>query len=170
MPTKKKESKAPAAAVPLDKGKAKASEIDDIFGGKTAPQADGAEKTKKKKKQSEAAAEGKGSAAGDEEKEVPAKKRKAVDEIADPSVSILAKEKKQKKKQGVSEEERDFMDSRGKKRAMTEDGLRIFTEKELGINDESGGEFRFSGLYSPPKTETTSTGTPLCPFDCDCCF
>lgn len=170
MPTKK-ESKAPAAAVPLDKGKAKASEIDDIFGGKTAPLADGAEKTKRKKKQqSEAAEKGKGSAAGDKEKEVPAKKRKAVDEIADPSVSILAKEKKQRKKQGVSEEEREFMDSRGKKRAMTEDGLRIFTEKELGINDESGGESRFSSLYSAPRTEEMSTGTPLCPFDCDCCF
>lgn len=47
----------------------------------------------------------------------------------------------------------DFFDSRGinrKTRALTEDGLPIFTPKELKIG--LGG------------------GTDLCPFDCNCCF
>ena len=47
----------------------------------------------------------------------------------------------------------DFFDSRGikrKTRALTEDGLPIFTPKELRIG--LGG------------------GTDLCPFDCNCCF
>jgi hypothetical protein len=37
------------------------------------------------------------------------------------------------------------------KRRYTEDGLPIYTEEELGMNN--------------PKAGTT----PLCPFDCDCC-
>lgn len=47
----------------------------------------------------------------------------------------------------------DFFDSRGlkrKTRALTEDGLPIFTPKELKIG--------FGG------------GTDLCPFECNCCF
>lgn len=47
----------------------------------------------------------------------------------------------------------DFFDSRGlrrKTRALTEDGLPIYTPKELKIG--MGG------------------GTDLCPFDCNCCF
>ncbi|WFC98212.1 hypothetical protein MYAM1_000937 [Malassezia yamatoensis] len=43
-----------------------------------------------------------------------------------------------------------FANSRGKDRTKTEEGYRIFTEDELKLNQ--GG------------------GTPLCPFDCDCCF
>jgi hypothetical protein len=53
----------------------------------------------------------------------------------------------------TGEDDDDFFDSRGKKRksrALTEDGLPIFTPKELKIG--LGGD------------------TDLCPFDCNCCF
>ncbi|PIN22433.1 hypothetical protein CDL12_04863 [Handroanthus impetiginosus] len=38
------------------------------------------------------------------------------------------------------------------RRKRTADGLSIYTEEELGIGKPEAG------------------GTPLCPFDCDCCF
>ncbi|KAI5453736.1 hypothetical protein NCC49_005551 [Naganishia albida] len=50
------------------------------------------------------------------------------------------------------EDERAFRDSRGDgPRRKTEEGFFIFKEAELGIRPESGD-------------------TPLCPFDCECCF
>lgn len=36
-------------------------------------------------------------------------------------------------------------------RRVTEDGYKIYTMEELGLNDKGGD-------------------TDLCPFDCDCCF
>ncbi|KAG6846004.1 hypothetical protein H0H87_011052 [Tephrocybe sp. NHM501043] len=46
----------------------------------------------------------------------------------------------------------EFSDSRGSRsRKTTEEGWNIYKEDELGIRDEGGD-------------------TPLCPFDCDCCF
>ncbi|RDB28914.1 Uncharacterized protein C6G9.01c [Hypsizygus marmoreus] len=49
-------------------------------------------------------------------------------------------------------DESRFKDSRGSgPRKKTEEGWAIYKEDELGIRDE-GGE------------------TPLCPFDCECCF
>ncbi|WFD18119.1 hypothetical protein MCAP1_000331 [Malassezia caprae] len=50
----------------------------------------------------------------------------------------------------ADDEDAAFADSRGRDRKRTEEGFRIFTEDELRLNE--GG------------------GTPLCPFDCDCCF
>ncbi|KAG6868089.1 hypothetical protein C0993_007668 [Termitomyces sp. T159_Od127] len=45
-----------------------------------------------------------------------------------------------------------FRDSRGSgSRKTTEEGWLVYKEEELGIRDEGGD-------------------TPLCPFDCDCCF
>ena len=47
----------------------------------------------------------------------------------------------------------------------TDEGLKIYKEDELGINAEAGGQSNpsFDGIiYTLP-------GTPLCPFDCDCC-
>ena len=47
----------------------------------------------------------------------------------------------------------------------TDEGFSIYKEDELGINAEAGGQSNpsFDGvIYIPP-------GTPLCPFDCDCC-
>lgn len=52
-----------------------------------------------------------------------------------------------------SDEDSDFFDSRGRKRKarpLTEDGLPIYTTKELRIG--LGGD------------------TDLCPFDCNCCY
>jgi len=50
------------------------------------------------------------------------------------------------------EQERAFRDSRGKEpRKKTEEGWNIYKEDELGIAGAGGN-------------------TPLCPFDCDCCF
>jgi hypothetical protein len=60
--------------------------------------------------------------------------------------------KARKRKAEDSDEER-FKDSRGTgPRRKTEEGYLIYTEEELGINAETGGD------------------TPLCPFDCNCCF
>ena len=39
----------------------------------------------------------------------------------------------------------------GKGRKRTEEGYRIYTEEELGLNKKGGD-------------------TDLCPFDCDCCY
>ena len=56
---------------------------------------------------------------------------------------------------GPSEDDDAFADSRGaiadSKRKRTEEGFRILTEEELGLDRPDAGE------------------TDLCPFDCDCC-
>nr|CAD1837569.1 unnamed protein product [Ananas comosus var. bracteatus] len=57
------------------------------------------------------------------------------------------KKKKAKAKNGAAE---DGAEARAKRR-RTADGLLIYSERELGINPDAGG-------------------TPLCPFDCSCCF
>ncbi|KAI3622193.1 hypothetical protein WG66_015466 [Moniliophthora roreri] len=64
------------------------------------------------------------------------------------------KESKSKsdKLDAVREDEEKFKDSRGTgPRRKTEEGWSIYKEDELGINDQGGD-------------------TPLCPFDCQCCF
>jgi len=58
------------------------------------------------------------------------------------------------RKDSVKDKDDDqrFKDSRGSgPRRKTEEGWSIYKEDELGIGDEGGD-------------------TPLCPFDCDCCF
>ena len=47
----------------------------------------------------------------------------------------------------------------------TDEGLKIYKEDELGINAEAGGQSNpsFDGIIY------ILSGTPLCPFDCDCC-
>ena len=100
-----------------------------------------------------------------EKKEKVEKKEKKIsdkdskDEIDD--IFAAAKQKKspsggseEKKKVSVPRPEDDsFSDIRGtkrKKRPLTEDGLPIYTAKEMGMG--KGGD------------------TEQCPFDCDCCF
>jgi hypothetical protein len=56
-----------------------------------------------------------------------------------------------KRKAAAQEKTKTFSVNPSKQRRYTEDGLPIYTEEELGINN--------------PKAGTT----PLCPFDCDCC-
>ncbi|TFY79730.1 hypothetical protein EWM64_g4288 [Hericium alpestre] len=67
-------------------------------------------------------------------------------------VSRMAGVKRPKAAEKVIDDEARFKDSRGiGPRRKTEEGFSIFKEDELGIRPESGE-------------------TPLCPFDCDCCF
>ena len=85
------------------------------------------------------------------------KKRKKPEQIKADKANVNGEEKpksmkKKKKKNSKEDEERRFTDPPSKSRKKTEDGFSIYTEDELGFNNSSGG------------------GTPLCPFDCDCCF
>ena len=86
------------------------------------------------------------------------KKRKKPEQIKADKANVngeekpKSKKKKKKKKKSKEDEERRFTDPPSKSRKKTEDGFSIYTEDELGFNNSSGG------------------GTPLCPFDCDCCF
>lgn len=62
------------------------------------------------------------------------------------------KNTKSAEKKTDHEMEGKFQDSRGSEsRRKTEEGWAIYKEDELGIHDKGGD-------------------TPLCPFDCDCCF
>jgi hypothetical protein len=45
-----------------------------------------------------------------------------------------------------------FGESTGKARKRTDEGYQIYSEEELGLGNKGGGD------------------TPLCPFDCDCCY
>jgi hypothetical protein len=47
----------------------------------------------------------------------------------------------------------------------TDEGFSVYKEDELGINAEAGGQFN----TSPCGFIHISLGTPLCPFDCNCC-
>ncbi|XP_057959626.1 uncharacterized protein C6G9.01c [Malania oleifera] len=60
------------------------------------------------------------------------------------------KMKKKMKSKGVKDQGLSDPPSRPRKR--TGDGLAVYTEEELGIGKADAG------------------GTPLCPFDCSCCF
>ncbi|KAL1952067.1 hypothetical protein VTO73DRAFT_1216 [Trametes versicolor] len=153
-----------------------ASEIDDIFASKgrssaAAPAASSsssqAPEKKKKKKDKDKSAKRKRDADPDVEEAAPSKppKRKIPETVFDPLAAIgapSAKEgrprkttatvvKAQKPKKDREEDGR-FKDSRGTgPRRKTEEGFSIFKEDELGITDQGGD-------------------TPLCPFDCQCCF
>ncbi|WVQ81981.1 hypothetical protein IAT38_004108 [Cryptococcus sp. DSM 104549] len=73
---------------------------------------------------------------------------------APPAAAKSKKEKGKSLKRDRNEVDDDeiFRDSRGTgPRRQTEEGFLIFKEAELKIDPEAGG-------------------TPLCPFDCDCCF
>ncbi|KAG9157321.1 hypothetical protein Leryth_004958 [Lithospermum erythrorhizon] len=85
------------------------------------------------------------------------KKRKLVKENEASEVPNVKKKMKKSKKSfdkgkiGI-ENVGGFKDEPFRPRKKTGDGLKVYTEDELGLaNDNSGG-------------------TRLCPFDCDCCF
>ncbi|CAE6378595.1 unnamed protein product [Rhizoctonia solani] len=152
-------------------------EIDDIFSGKSAskgkskepepkqtpsPQTTLRKKKKKGKKVVEPDAPAKDSVDQPEPVEPVSAgtKRKAPETIVDPSLEVEVKSKKTKsskakvgkKSATVDSDDERFRDSRGTgPRRRTEEGYAIYKEDELGINDEGGD-------------------TPLCPFDCECCF
>ncbi|KAH8997536.1 hypothetical protein EDB92DRAFT_1840324 [Lactarius akahatsu] len=69
------------------------------------------------------------------------------------TATVSSQPRSSKKRKLVEKLDQDkFNDSRGRNpRRKTEEGFSIFKEDELGINVEAGG-------------------TPLCPFDCNCCF
>ncbi|KAE8664387.1 hypothetical protein F3Y22_tig00112800pilonHSYRG00102 [Hibiscus syriacus] len=72
-----------------------------------------------------------------------------------PNGEEKSKPKSSKKKRSTeSKENRDegFSESSSRPRRKTADGFTIYTEEELGIGKSDAGN------------------TPLCPFDCDCCF
>ncbi|KAG9098744.1 hypothetical protein FRC06_006021 [Ceratobasidium sp. 370] len=143
-------------------------EIDDIFAGKAKskgkakdvedPAPNAPLPSKKKKRKSKRVEAGEPPAAP-VIAPVAGTKRKLPETVVDPSLEAEPKVKKSKegKKAKVavraenSDDER-FRDSRGTgPRRRTEEGYAIYKEDELGIGMEGGD-------------------TPLCPFDCDCCF
>lgn len=124
---------------------------------------------------SEASRDGKqGVAAVTEEKKLPSSAKKTNDEIDEifaskkrvkgdrvksdkrgDALSVGAKKMKKKNIKGRGEGDNvngvaSEWSSRPRKR--TGDGLAVYTEDELGTNKEDAGS------------------TPLCPFDCSCCF
>jgi len=145
------------------------SEIDDIFAAKkstvkvvdqpvastsTSTDATGSKKKKKDKKRKRRAEEAQDPGINEEQ---PQKKR-VVETIHDPSTAASSSRNAVKPGRDVKTAKKEkedlgrFKDSRGTgPRRKTEEGFGIFKEAELGINPEAGG-------------------TPLCPFDCDCCF
>ncbi|KAK0465424.1 DUF1764-domain-containing protein [Desarmillaria tabescens] len=138
------------------------SEIDDIFAAKTLPRlpatsSSSSSTTKKSKKRRR-------DHSTDDHHEPPPKKR-VPETVIDPSSTVSAPKRiKQTKgsdrskikpfkseKDAKGDEER-FKDSRGSgPRRKTEEGWSVYKEDELGMTNEGGD-------------------TPLCPFDCDCCF
>ncbi|KIM85372.1 hypothetical protein PILCRDRAFT_817378 [Piloderma croceum F 1598] len=137
------------------------SEIDDIFASKgkakaIQPVASSSTASKRKKKKD------KGKKRGLEAANEPmTKKRPAPETVVDPSTQIpsakrakvaITTSKKPGKQDSSKDDEDRFKDSRGSgPRRKTEEGFSIFKEDELGIGGEGGD-------------------TPLCPFDCQCCF
>ncbi|PWN29915.1 DUF1764-domain-containing protein [Jaminaea rosea] len=148
--TKTKKRKADDSKVSEPEGKASSS--------KSAETSDKKEKKKKEKKNKldETPAESSSSA-----KKTAARPPPAVvhdPSAAAPSASSSATTKPppaKKSKKGKSKEDAElaaFTSSRGLDdgRARTEEGYRIYSAEELGLNNDGGG-------------------TPLCPFDCNCC-
>jgi len=135
------------------------SEIDDIFASKGKSQPIASSSTvltptvKKKKKKKQQCVDSSASATK------PSKKRPPPETVIDPSASMpSAKRLKPDKggskygKDNEKDDEERFKDSRGSgPRRKTEEGYSIYKEDELGMRDEGGD-------------------TPLCPFDCQCCF
>ncbi|KAI9087330.1 hypothetical protein K1719_030650 [Acacia pycnantha] len=84
------------------------------------------------------------------------KRKKSEAEKTEKSDDVSKRPKKAKKnmkKSKVSAGVGDIIDPPpSRPRKTTEDGLAIYTEEELGINKADAGS------------------TPLCPFDCSCCF
>ncbi|XP_057426557.1 uncharacterized protein C6G9.01c-like [Lotus japonicus] len=97
--------------------------------------------------------------AGNEIDEIFAGKKRKKDEVGKsgkPDEVTMTTEKVKKKKNNKKKTDRpddgEFVDRPSRPRKKTQDGLSIYTEEELGINKQDAGS------------------TPLCPFDCSCCF
>ncbi|KAJ7107629.1 hypothetical protein C8R43DRAFT_1044712 [Mycena crocata] len=127
------------------------SEIDDIFAKRPVASTSAIVPPKKKHKPKEKQVTEKTAPAGS------SKKRPAPETILDPSARAPPQKRNKVDKPSVvassdKEDSERFKDSRGfGPRRKTEEGWSIYKEDELGIGDNGGD-------------------TPLCPFDCDCCF
>ncbi|XP_050366125.1 uncharacterized protein C6G9.01c [Argentina anserina] len=86
--------------------------------------------------------------AGQKRKKAEGEKAKKKDEEA----SEKSNKPKRKKKRDLGFKDGAFVDDASGPKKRTNEGLAIYTEEELGINKADAGS------------------TPLCPFDCDCCF
>ncbi|KAH7921782.1 DUF1764-domain-containing protein [Leucogyrophana mollusca] len=152
-------------AIFASKGKARA--IESIASSSSLADQSQKKKKKKKDKKPKAPADTEVDGVAPSTDQVKAgKKRPLPETVVDPSAQISAakavkrpkveassivRQKKSTKEKAKDDEER-FKDSRGNgPRRKTEDGFNIYKEDELGIGNEGGD-------------------TPLCPFDCDCCF
>ncbi|XP_024012181.1 uncharacterized protein C6G9.01c [Eutrema salsugineum] len=78
------------------------------------------------------------------------RKKKKIPELEKPESKEEVAKKERKRKRNELDGFNNNPKSRPRKR--TKDGLPVFTEDELGINKAYAGD------------------TPLCPFDCNCCF
>ncbi|GLB36296.1 putative eukaryotic protein of unknown function (DUF1764) [Lyophyllum shimeji] len=132
--------------------KGKAPAIQSVASGSSLPPKKKTAKDKKRKRDSELS--------NNLPKDQPS--RPAPETVIDPSTLVSSvKRPKIEKKSKVSKtsakeadlaDESKFTDSRGsRRRKTTEEGWAIYKEDELGIREDGGD-------------------TPLCPFDCDCCF
>ncbi|XP_058735461.1 uncharacterized protein C6G9.01c [Vicia villosa] len=66
--------------------------------------------------------------------------------------SDKTKKRTNEKKKTKRADEDEFIERSSRSRKKTADGLTIYTEEELGLSKGDAGN------------------TPLCPFDCSCCF
>ncbi|PBL00748.1 DUF1764-domain-containing protein [Armillaria gallica] len=142
------------------------SEIDDIFAAKAKPSLPATSSSssstmkKSKKRRRDHTTD-----STNDNHEPPPKKR-VPETIVDSSSFIVSapkrikqtkgsdrsKIKPTKSKKDSKDTEERFKDSRGSgPRRKTEEGWSVYKEDELGMTNEGGD-------------------TPLCPFDCDCCF
>ncbi|XP_059435374.1 uncharacterized protein C6G9.01c [Corylus avellana] len=82
------------------------------------------------------------------------KRKKSEPEKAEkPNEDATRNPKKMKKKnKNKGSNDGGFVDPPSRPKKRTKDGLALYTEEELGINKADAGS------------------TPLCPFDCSCCF
>jgi len=160
-----------------------ASEIDDIFTRKAETvtsktnQHDSSSALKRKKRKKKST-----------QTQLAEPKRPAPEIVLDPSSKTISHDRSvpPSKKQKVVETKSDqdkFRDSRGTgprkpipschelgqsqphSGRKTDEGFKIYKEDELGINAEAGGQ---SNLILD-EIIYISLGTPLCPFDCNCC-
>ncbi|KAA8525178.1 hypothetical protein F0562_006958 [Nyssa sinensis] len=80
------------------------------------------------------------------------RKKPELEKTEKPKEDVAVKLSKTKKRKSKGSKESGFVDPPSRPKKRTGDGLAIYTEEELGINKADAG------------------GTPLCPFDCSCCF
>ena len=89
--------------------------------------------------------------AGKKRKKSDMKKTGKSDEVKKSTDKTKKKRKNVKRKTDRSDHG-EFADRPSQPKRKTEDGFTIYTEDDLGINNADAGN------------------TPLCPFDCSCCF